>query len=164
MEFSFSLPDNVKLRFLTLSTSTAKLYDQGVVDLTATKPTASKWGTATRTLSMGFDNCNVQADEKVTAYMMMLPHDLTSDKITFYISGELADGTPVTYSAVKSKGAKFEAGKRYHTDLTGFTRVDTKFDMVYVRVGRSTSAPWRSRKMPTYKRLLIKTTRWIPSG
>lgn len=135
MEFSFSLPEDVKVRFLTLSTSTAKLYDQGVVDLTATNPVASKWGTATRTLSMGFDNANVQANEKVTAYMMMLPQDLTADKITFYVSGELADGTPVTYSTVKNKGAKFEAGKRYHTDLTGFTRVDTKFDMVYVPGG-----------------------------
>ena len=135
MEFTFSLPEAVKVRFFTISTTSAKLYDQGVVDLTSDDPSASKWGTATRTLSMGFDEANVQPGQKATAYMMMLPHDLSSEKLTFYISGELADGTPVTYTASKPKGARFEAGKRYKTELPAFTKVDTKFDMVYVPGG-----------------------------
>lgn len=135
MEFSFSLPEAVNVRFFTMAASSAKLYDQGVVNLTSYEPTAVKWGTATRTLSMGFEDGDVQPGQKVTAYMMMLPHDLSSEKLSFYVSGELPDGTPVTYSTTKAKGAKFEAGMRYKTELTGFTKVDTKFDMVYVPGG-----------------------------
>lgn len=135
MSFEFSLPEAATVRFLSITTASNKLYDKGIVDLTAANPTAKAWGTASRSLSMGFKNAKVAAGQKVTAHMMMLPVDLSSTEITFYISAEKEDGSPVTYTMKKSKGLNFVAETSYTAEITGLSVFDTHVPMVYVPGG-----------------------------
>lgn len=135
MSFEFALPEDVTVRFLTLSTADELLYDKGVVDLTASVPQVAPRGTPSRTLSMGFINGRVQAGERVTAHMMMLPHDLASRAVTFYIAAERTDGTPVTYSTQKPAGLRFEASASYTAGIDGLAAFETPIPMVYVPGG-----------------------------
>lgn len=135
MSFEFALPEPATVRFLTLSTSDELLYDRAVVDLTAPAPAAAPWGTPSRTLSMGFVNGAVQAGERVTAHMMMLPHDLTAQAVTFYIAAERPDGKPVTYTVQKPAGLRFEASASYTAEIAGLSVIETPIPMVYVPGG-----------------------------
>lgn len=135
MSFEFSLPEAATVRFLTMTTERDILYDKGVVDLTAASPAAKGWGTASRCLSLGFTNGAVAAGQIVTAHMMMLPIDLSAKKVTFYVSAEKADGTPVTYTMTKSKGLNFEVASSYTAEVKGLSAVDTHIPMVYVPGG-----------------------------
>lgn len=135
MSFEFALPEAVTVRFLTLSTREEILYDKGVVDLTEALPVAAPWGTPSRSLSLGFKNASVSAGQKVAAHMMMLPTDLSATPVTFYISAEKSDGTPVTYTMTKSAGLDFEASYSYVADVTSLEAYDTCVPMVYVPGG-----------------------------
>lgn len=135
MSFEFSLPEAATVRFLTMTAERDILYDKGVVDLTAASPAAKGWGTASRCLSLGFTNGAVAAGQIVTAHMMMLPIDLSAKKVTFYVSAEKADGTPVTYTMTKSKGLNFEVASSYTAEVNGLSAVDTHIPMVYVPGG-----------------------------
>ncbi len=138
MSFEFSLPEPATVRFLTMSTAAEKLYDKGVVDLTADTPAAVPWGTPSRSLSMGFKNASVAAGQTVTAHMMMLPTDLSATPVTFYVSAEKADGTPVTYTMTKSAGLDFGASYSYVAEVTSLGEYDTFVPMVYVPGGSLT--------------------------
>lgn len=135
MSFEFSLPEAATVRFLTMTTEQEILYDKGVVDLTAASPLAKGWGTASRCLSLGFTNGAVAAGQTVTAHMMMLPIDLSAKKVTFYISAEKTDGSPVTYTMTKPKGLNFEVASSYTAEVNGLSAVDTHIPMVYVPGG-----------------------------
>lgn len=136
MAFEFSLPVDCTVKFLTMTTTLNKFYGIGVVDLTASNPVAKGWGTATRSFSLGFKNSKVSAGQKVTAYAMMLPADLASSAITFYVSVEKADGTPATYTVKKSSALKFEAAKSYTAELPSVSKYNTgEYDMVFVPGG-----------------------------
>ena len=135
MSFEFSLPEAATVRFLTMTTEQEILYDKGVVDLTAASPVAKGWGTASRCLSLGFTNGAVAAGQTVTAHMMMLPIDLSAKKVTFYISADKADGSPVTYTMTKPKGLNFEVATSYTAEVNGLSAVDTHIPMVYVPGG-----------------------------
>lgn len=135
MSFEFSLPEDATVKFLTLSTKQNILYDKGCVDLTADAPQAKPWGTASRTLSMGFENGAVQAGQTVTAHMMMMPANLSSAAVTFYISAEKSDGTPVTYTMTKSSGLNFAASTSYTAEIKSLAAYNTYIPMVYVPGG-----------------------------
>lgn len=135
MSFEFSLPEAATVRFLTMSVDQNILYDKGVVDLTADAPAAKGWGTPSRCLTVGFKNGAVAAGQVVTAHMMMLPVDLSGKKVTFYVSAEKADGTPVTYTMSKPKGLKFEVATSYTAEVDGLKAYDTHIPMVYVPGG-----------------------------
>jgi len=135
MSFEFSLPEAATVRFLTMCVDDDILYDKGVVDLTADTPAAKGWGTASRCLTIGFKNGAVAAGQTVTAHMMMLPIDLSSKKVTFYVSAEKTDGTPVTYTMTKAKGLKFETATSYTAEVGGLKAYDTHVPMVYVPGG-----------------------------
>ena len=135
MAFEFSLPEAATVKFLTMVTALNKFYDTGVVDLTAATPVAKGWGTAKRSFSLGFKNSKVEAGQKVTAYAMMLPVNLASSDVTFYVAAEKADGTPVTYSVKKGKGLKFEAASSYTAEVPALSKFDTYCDMVFVPGG-----------------------------
>lgn len=135
MSFEFSLPEAATVRFLTMSVDQNILYDKGVVDLTADAPAAKGWGTPSRCLTVGFKNGAVTAGQTVTAHMMMLPADLSDKKVTFYVSAERADGTPVTYTTSKPKGLNFEVATSYTAEVSGLAAYDTHIPMVYVPGG-----------------------------
>lgn len=135
MSFEFSLPEAATVRFLTMTSGRNILYDKGVVDLTAAAPAAKGWGTASRCLTIGFTNGTVAAGQKVTAHMMMLPADLSNEKITFYVSAERSDGTPVTYTMTKPNGLDFEVATSYTAEVSGLSAIDTHIPMVYVPGG-----------------------------
>lgn len=136
MAFEFSLPEAATVKFLTIYASRDVFYDTGVVDLTAETPVAKGWGTKKKSFSMGFKNSKVAAGEKVTAYAMMLPTDLSSSSVTFYISAEKEDGKPVTYTVKKNKGLNFEAAKSYVADVPSLSKFNTAgLDMVLVPGG-----------------------------
>jgi|GEM_PF-1485068 len=135
MAFEFSLPETATVKFLTMVTTLGKFYDTGVVDLTSATPVAKGWGTAKRSFSLGFKNSKVEAGQKVTAYAMMLPVNLASSEVTFYVAAEKADGTPVTYCVKKSNGLKFEAAKAYTAEVPSMTRQKVYDGMVFVPGG-----------------------------
>lgn len=136
MAFEFSLPDAATVKFLTMVTTLSKFYSVAEVDLTAETPVAKGWGTATRSFTLGFKNAKVEANQKVTAYAMMLPVNLASSDITFYVAAEKADGTPVTYTVKKGKGLKFEAAKSYVAEVPKLSKFNTAgLDMVFVPGG-----------------------------
>ena len=103
--------------------------------LTADSPSAKPWGTASRTLSLGFENGDVKAGQTVTAHMMMMPTNLSSAAVTFYISAEKSDGTPVTYTMTKSGGLNFAASTSYTAEIKSLTAYNTHIPMVYVPGG-----------------------------
>lgn len=135
MSFEFALPEDATVRFLTLSVPDETLYDKGTVDLTSPVPSGVPCGTPSRTLSMGFVNGSVRAGERVTAHMMMLPHDLSTTPVTFYIAAERADGMPVTYTMQKAAGLRFEASATYTADIEQLAAIETPIPMVYVPGG-----------------------------
>lgn len=136
MAFEFSLPVDCTVKFLTMTTTLSKFYGTGIVDLTAATPVAKGWGTATRSFSLGFKNSKVSAGQKVTAYAMMLPANLASSAITFYVSAEKADGTPVTYTVKKSSALNFEAAKSYTAEVPSMSKYNVgEYDMVFVPGG-----------------------------
>lgn len=136
MAFEFSVPVACTVKFLTMTTLQNSFHDMGVVDLTAETPVAKGWGTAKRSFSLGFKNSKVSAGQKVTAYAMMLPVDLSSSAVTFYISVEKEDGTPATYVVKKSSALAFEAAKSYTAALPSASKFNTgDYDMVFVPGG-----------------------------
>lgn len=136
MRFSFSLPTEAELRWLTMRVASNKLYEQAVADIRpAEGARLTGTGTAAAGVTLGFENGALKASEEATAYMMMMPADLSADAVTFYLSGTAPDGSPVAFTARREHGLRFESGTVYTAELGLLEELETKPDVVFVPGG-----------------------------